>query len=80
MSDKLGREFSHFRENQDEFVEKYNDKVIVLKDLQVIGVYDSEQEALQQTKKGHAIGTFLIQRVGAGVHVYSATIYTHWVR
>lgn len=60
------KEFEYYLENQDSFVEKYNGKVIVIKDCSVIGVFDSELEAIKKTVEEHELGTFLVQRCEPG--------------
>jgi len=57
----LEHEFRHYLEHQDEFASEYEGKVLVIKDQKVIGVYDSEAEALNQSILCHELGSFLIQ-------------------
>ena len=73
---ELVREFDFYLAHQDEFVEQYDGKVIVLKNREVIGVYDTDLAAFTETVKEHERGTFIIQRVSAGDEAYSSTIYT----
>ncbi len=67
----LKREFEHYLKNQDDLVKKYNGKYIVIKDLTVIGVYDDELEAVQETSKTHEMGTFLVQKCEPGTGSYT---------
>jgi hypothetical protein len=53
-------EYEYYYDHRAELVDTYNGKVIVVKDQTVIGVYDSEFEALRETT--HKQGTFLVQR------------------
>jgi len=62
----LEKEFQYYLDNQSELVEKYNDKFIVIKDQEVIGVYDSEIKAYSESAKNHELGSFLIQEVQPG--------------
>lgn len=57
----LRDEFQYYLDHQVELAAQYEGKVIVIKDHRVIGVYSSEIEAIQQTTKEHALGTFLVQ-------------------
>ena len=75
MSVVLEKEFDFYLSHQDEFVEKYDGKVIVIKDGNVIGVHDSELTAVTEAGKYHELGTFLVQRVSEGDEAYTATIY-----
>jgi hypothetical protein len=72
----LKKEFDFYLANQAEFVKTYLGKYIVLKDQKVIGVYDSNIEAYEQTEKEHALGTFLIQLVEPGVENYTQTFHS----
>ena len=60
MSKPLEKEFKYYLENQDKLVEKYNGKVLVIKNCNVIGVYDTELEAVNETSKKEELGTFLV--------------------
>jgi len=62
----LEKEFQYYLDNQSSFVEKYNGKFIVIKGNEVVGVYDSEIEAYDESGKTHELGTFLIQEVSPG--------------
>jgi len=75
----LKEEFEYYLTNQSEFVKKYAGKVLAIKGLKVIGVYQSEIEALQATKKVHEVGTFLIQRCTPGTTDTVVTYYTQRV-
>jgi len=72
----LHKEFQYYLDNQDELVAAHNGKVLVLVDDDVIGVYDSELDALLSTEKEHKLGTFLIQRCEAGEGNYTNTFHS----
>lgn len=57
----LEKEFQYYRDHQKELAQKYNDKYIVIIGEEVVGVFASELEAYNNTKKNHPVGTFLIQ-------------------
>ena len=69
----LRDEFEFYLAHQDELVVEYDGKVIVLKNHEVIGAYDSPGEAYIETKKAHEPGTFLIQRVSPGTEAYTSS-------
>ena len=73
---ELVKEFDYYLAHQDEMVAQYDGKVIVLKNFEVIGVYDTSLEAFTETVRDHERGTFIIQRVSAGDEAYSMTIHT----
>ncbi|GAH03764.1 hypothetical protein KAV79_04635 [Candidatus Aerophobetes bacterium] len=76
MSKPLEKEFKYYLENQDKLVEKYNGKVLVIKNCNVIGVYDTELEAVNETSKKEELGTFLVQKCEAGTDSYSQTYHS----
>lgn len=58
----LEKEFQYYLDHQAELAQEYAGKVIVLKDCEVIGVFEDELEAVEETSKAHPLGTFLVQR------------------
>ena len=73
MASPLEKEFEYYLKNQEEFVKKYNGRVLVIKNCAVIGVYDSDQEAIEETTKEHKLGTFLVQLCEPGVDSVTQT-------
>lgn len=69
----LDKEFQYYIDHQVELVEKYLGKFLVIKDLSVIGVYNTEIEAYSETIKKHELGTFLIQECQPGDENYTQT-------
>lgn len=74
--EQLKKEFEYYLEHQDELVEKYQGKFIVIKDNAVIGQYESELEAVEETSKQHEMGTFLVQKCEPGSESYSYTFHS----
>ncbi len=72
----LEKEFQYYKAHQKELVDKYEGKFIVIKGEQVIGVYESEIEAYEETKKIEELGTFLIQQVLPGKESYTQTFHS----
>lgn len=75
----LKKEFEFYLKNQDKFVEKYNGKYIVIKNQEVIGVFESEIEAVEQTSVNHELGTFLVQKCEPGKESYTQTYHSRVV-
>jgi hypothetical protein len=67
----LAKEFAYYLAHQDELVERYNGKFIVIKDQNVIGAYGSELDAVQKTAREHELGTFLVQKCEPGSDSYT---------
>ena len=72
----VNNEFRYYLDNQDDFVKKYDGKVIVLKNHEVLGAYDTYIDAYMKTKKHHEVGTFMLQRVSEGEEEYTVTIHS----
>jgi len=72
----LKKEFEYFLEHQDELVEKYDGKFIVISQQRVIGVYDTDEHALFETKKTYPPGYFLIQKCISGKEAYTQTSHS----
>ena len=79
MNNPLAKEFRFYLDHQDEMVEKYDGKFIVIKDGIVLGDYDDELNAVTETRKAHELGTFLVQRVSPGNAAYSQTFHSRVV-
>lgn len=71
----ISDEFQYYLAHQDEFVEKYDGKTIVLKNHEVVGVYDSVAEAYQGALETHQLGTFILQKVSPGNQDTHASTY-----
>ena len=74
--DLLAKEFQFYLDNQEELLQQYDGRVIVIKGRQVIGDYDSDATAISETRKTHQMGTFLVQRVTAGQEAYTQTFHS----
>ena len=59
----LKDEFLYYLSHWHELCEKHDGKFIVIKDQNVIGVYDDEMEAIEKTALDHELGTFLVQEL-----------------
>jgi hypothetical protein len=76
MIKDLEKEFDYYLQHQQELVRKYNGKIIVIKGQTVIGVFDSELEAVQKTSETHELGTFLVQKCEPGKESYTQTYHS----
>ncbi len=61
MSKGLEKNYDFFLKNKDKFLKEYPGKFLVIKNQEVIGVYDEEIAALSETSKEHQQGSFIIQ-------------------
>lgn len=79
MASSLKDAFDWYRAHQQELVQQYNGKFIVIKDGQVLGSYDDQYTAVVETEKQHPIGTFLVQKVEPGNAAYTQTFHSRVV-
>ena len=76
MAKPLEKEFQYYLDNQEKLVEQYGGKYIVIKDDDVIGAYDSDEEALTETCKKHKLGTFMVIKCEAGEDSYTQVYHS----
>lgn len=73
------KELNYFIKNQNELVAKHSGKVLVIKDDEVVGTYNSPLEAFVDAKSKFEAGTFMIQPCSAGVEAYTVSIATYGI-
>lgn len=72
----LDKEFKYYIDNQQKLVKKYNGKFIVIIGDEVVGFYETTEEAYTESIKKYKLGTFLIQHCIPGPESYTVNIYT----
>lgn len=75
----LEKEFKYYLEHQDELVDKYNGKFVVIRDCEVLGAFDSELEAIAKSSERFELGTFLVQKCEPGSESYTQTYHSRVV-
>lgn len=73
----LEKELNYFIANQERLVQEYRGKTLVIKDEQVVGVYDTPLDAYVESMKKYQPGTFMIQPCSEGTDAYTVTITSH---
>lgn len=68
--------FNYYLANQGELVGKYNGKILLIVNKEVVGVYDSEADAYFDAVTKYPLGTFLIQLCTEGTSAYTQTLYS----
>jgi len=74
----LRQEFEYYLAHQEELVARYNGKFVAIKDGHVLGAFDSQQSAVDETKKSHPLGSFLVQKVAPGAAEYTQTYHSRF--
>jgi len=54
-------DFDYFIENYQKLYQKYGHKFIVIKDKNILGSYDTELDAINETSKTLPLGSFIVQ-------------------
>jgi hypothetical protein len=72
----LEKEFKYYIDHQKELIKQYNGKYIVIIGEQVVGSYDTQRQAYDETVKEHEEGTFLIQYCSPGEESYSHVFHS----
>lgn len=67
----LIKEFTYYRDHQEELIKKYNGKVIVIIGEVVVGEYTDKKEAYLDSIKKYKPGTFLIIECTPGADSYT---------
>jgi hypothetical protein len=75
----LQEQFKWYLENQNELVNKYNGKFLVIKDKSVVGVFDREDIALIDSENKYGLGKFIIQECTPGEGSYTQTFHSRVV-
>jgi len=76
MGENLQKEFEYYIQNQGWLVSKYRGRHIVIKGQAVIGDYDSDMEAIEETVKHHELGSFFVQKCEPGEENYTHTFHS----
>jgi hypothetical protein len=73
----LEEEFDYYVQHQDELVETYLNKFIVIRGSAVEGAFDTAIEAYKDAMAKFEAGTFMIQHVTPGKESYSQTYFSN---
>jgi hypothetical protein len=76
MPSPLQQEFEYFLAHKSELLAKYNGQFVVIKDRKVIGAYNDQLQAIAETQRTHALGSFLVQKVEPGDAGTSQTFHS----
>lgn len=63
LSEEMRREYEAYLRMKDDLLRKYEGKVVLIKDGRLVGVYDSEEEALKEALERFGPVPVLIKRV-----------------
>lgn len=72
----LKKDLDWYIENQQQLSQKYNGKILLVVNQQLVGAFDSMQEAYADAIKKYALGTFTLQPCSPGSDSYTLTLYS----
>jgi len=72
----LEKEFKYFLDNKEKLTEQYMNKFIVIVNQEVVGKYDTLEDAYNDSKNKYEIGTFLIQECTPGSESYTQIFHS----
>ena len=75
----LEEEFQYYKDHQDELLKKYKGRFIAIVGKEVVGDYDTFEEAVDQTIQVYELGKFLIQECTEGEESYTQTFQSRVV-
>ena len=67
----LEQEFHFYKDHQDELVQKYSGKHLLIVGEKVIGAFDTYLTAYEAGKETYGVGNFLVQLCEAGAQSYT---------
>jgi hypothetical protein len=73
MEGELRKQFQYYLDHQDELVQRYRGKWVVIVGEEIVGDFDSELAAYAFATTGYEPGAFMIQLVTPGQESYSQT-------
>jgi len=59
--DTIENEIKYYKANRLEFIQQYEGKYLAIKGMEVIGVYGSATEAVEETGKLHSRDSYIIE-------------------
>jgi hypothetical protein len=73
MGEYKNKDFEFFVNNHMNLFKKYGHSFIVIKNQNILGVYDDVDKAIDETLKTEAMGTFIVQECTGDVSCYICT-------
>lgn len=70
-NEKRKEDFDYFVKHYQELYDKYGHKFIAIKNSKILGVFDSELEAISEISKEYPIGTFIVQECNGNESGYT---------
>lgn len=62
MASSLEDDYAFFLSNRADLLKQHRGRVLVIKNHEVIGEFDDEADAVEQTRQNHRLGTFPVAK------------------
>lgn len=72
----LDKEFNFFMEHKQELASKYDGKYIVIVGDCIVGVYDTNEDAYEESLKNYKLGEFFIQECSSDASSYTMVFHS----
>lgn len=72
-------DFHWFLDNYNELFEQHGKGFFVIQNKLLLGVYNDFLKAIEETSKGHELGTFIVQKCDGTPNAYSSSVVTPWI-
>jgi hypothetical protein len=72
----LEKEFKYYLDNQNELLKEYDGRFLVIIDENVVGDYESLEQAYTTSRERYEYGTFLIQLCTEGDEAYTRRFHS----
>ncbi|MGH9698605.1 MAG: hypothetical protein ACRD5R_00465 [Candidatus Acidiferrales bacterium] len=76
VPEPLKKDLKWYIENQRDLSEKYNGKILLIVNQQLIGAFDSMQDAYGTAIKTYTLGAFTLQPCSPDPDSYTLTLYS----
>lgn len=76
IPDSLKRNLEWYIANQKELAEKYNGKVLLIVDQQLVKAFNDMSEAYVEASKSYSVGTFTLQPCSPDAESYTLMLYS----
>jgi hypothetical protein len=69
------QDFDFFIEKYKELYNEYGHKFLVIRNQRILGSYDTELEAITDTKKQYPLGSFIVQECNGDESGYTSYVF-----
>ena len=75
----MDNDFQWFLDNYDDLYQKNGHKFYAIQNKQILGMYDDQNEAIDETMKTHPLGMLCVQECNGDESGYTVTIMSRFM-